>query len=127
MNRLAFPKLMVCHGQVVIDTMHDKNTNSYNTLILFAICAIIAIVANYLAKKRELERDITGVIRKIEFDEKRTPNVTVDNVTFPLLTFTKYFSLNLGIGDTIIKKKNSTIYKLIKVKTRKVVYSYQSK
>ena len=91
-------------------------------LVIIFICFLILIVATIVAKVKDRNRQFTGVIEKITYSEKKRPKVTVNGKAYPLITNWR-FNNNIEVGDSLIKVKGSTVYKLVKYNTREVIFS----
>jgi hypothetical protein len=72
------------------------------------------------AKEENLARSFIGVIEYIEYDEKGIPTVIVNGQKYYLST-SYNFEHKLEKNDSLIKYKNSTIYKLVKNGTNQVI------
>ena len=88
-------------------------------LLLFFVSTIIINTTSYLKEKHS---EFAGVIQKIDFNEKKTPTVTIKGTKYSLGTSWS-FNKEMEVGEYLIKTKNSINYSLIKNKSGDVIIS----
>jgi len=101
--------------------MGQKKIISYFVIgVLFYIGAFFLF---FRSDRIEKNYQFDGVVQKIRYSDKHTPKVLINGefyaVTFPNEDFQK----KIEQGDSLIKKKNSRAYKLIKRRTGEVIFS----
>jgi len=100
--------------------MIEKKQVKYLVIgILFFLVAKILSVMFYI---KERNYQFNGIIEKIDYNEKKTPSVKVNGKSYVLSTNWR-FNEKMNVGDSLIKEKESTAYKLIKYKTGEVISS----
>lgn len=65
----------------------------------------------------------SGIVQDIKFDVEGFPAVKINGKIYPIGIPNRRFYQNIQIGDSLIKQKNSTLYKLVKHRTGKVIIS----
>jgi hypothetical protein len=99
-----------------------------NKLIKYLIVGILffmtAMVLNIISTIKEKNFKFKGVIEKIDYNEKKTPTVTVNDSSYSLSTSCR-FNERMKVGDSLVKEKDSQLYELIKDKTGDVIFSNQ--
>jgi hypothetical protein len=87
-------------------------------LVFFSTLKVLSIISC----SREKSYNFSGRIDNITYNEKKTPTVIVKGNSYSLSTNWR-FNERMNLGDSLVKERNSIIYKLIKYKTREVVFS----
>jgi hypothetical protein len=96
--------------------------------IIFLIVCFILTVAFIIdtilriqeGDRRNLNTEFKGRVTKIEYDIKQSPTITVNNSSYYIGSGYDT-DHKIEVGDSIIKMKGSTIYKLIKHQSGLVV------
>lgn len=101
--------------------MNQKKIVIYTIVgVLFSIALLVLYIR---AERIENNYQFSGIVQNITYGDKRTPKVTINNNSY-FLSFPNWnFNNKIEQGDSLIKTKNSTIYKLIKCKTKEVIFS----
>ncbi len=73
-----------------------------------------------LAWQENLTYNFTGVVENVDYDVKGIPEVTVHNEKYYLASGYN-FEYKIERGDSIIKLKGSSVYKIIKHKSGAIV------
>lgn len=98
-----------------------------NKIIIYIVVGSFFIIFLFIfyirADRIENSYQFKGIVQKITYGDKGTPKVIInDNAYF--LSFPDWsFNNKIEQGDSLIKRKNSRIYKLIKHKTKEVIFS----
>ena len=101
--------------------MDQKKVITY--LIIGALFFIVLLFLYVRANKIENSYQFSGVVQKITYGDKGTPKVIIEGITY-YLTYTKEdFNNKIKPGDSLIKNRNSRIYKLVKYDTKEVIVS----
>jgi hypothetical protein len=87
-------------------------------LVFFSILEIMTLIS----VRRETKTNFNGVIKRIDYSEKRTPTVTIKGNRYGLSTGWR-FNEKMEVGDLLIKEEGTMAYKLIKNKTGEVIFS----
>ena len=107
--------------------INDHRINK-KQLIAFLICSVLifSLVISYWIiddRKKNLEnrnRNFSGIVERVEYDIKHFPTIIIGDSTYYIGS-----GYNTGdqieVGDSLIKKRGSEVYRLIKCKTHKVV------
>ena len=97
-------------------------------LLILSIAIVITICFAYytittLTMTRRINRDynFNGIIEKVHYSIKGFPEITIKNRSY-CLDAGYNFEYKIENGDSLIKKKGSTVYKLIKNKTHEIFY-----
>ena len=92
-------------------------------LIVVVLFNAAAIVLNAKADKIEKDYYFKGVVEKIKYGDKGTPEVTIKGVVY-IIGFPDHdFKNKIQLGDSLIKKKDSMTYELINNRTRDIIFS----
>ena len=101
--------------------MDQKKLITY--LIIGALFFIGLLFLYVRANKIENDYQFSGVVQNITYGDKGTPKIIVEGRTY-YLTYTKEdFIHKIKPGDSLIKKRNSRTYKLVKYDTKEVIVS----
>ncbi|MEB0261367.1 MULTISPECIES: hypothetical protein [unclassified Mucilaginibacter] len=100
----------------------ENNKKLIKYILIGSSFLLIAMALNKWADFKQRNYEFKGVIEKISFNEKKTPTITVNHSEYALGSGWR-FNEKLGVGDSILKAKNSLIYTLIKKKTGEIVLS----
>jgi len=92
-------------------------------LIGIPLCFMISDVLKTVGHVMEERREFKGVVQEIFIDKKGLPWVTVNGETYLLAHTGKVFNNEIAMGDSLVKIKNSTTYKLIKNTEHRVLLS----
>jgi len=97
-----------------------------NKLIKYLIIGFLFLftlkVLSIISDIKEKNYQFNGIIEKIDYNEKKTPTVTVNSKSYGLSTSWR-FNERMNVGDSFVKEKDSMIYKLINFKTGEVIFS----
>ena len=89
-------------------------------IILISISFIGVIIWTNLSKKRALERALNmhfnGRVIFVDYNIKDEPHVGIDTQMY-YLEFPFKFDHKIEVGDSMVKLKDSTVFKLIKHNT----------
>ena len=77
----------------------------------------------FTARNIELDYEINGRVDKIVYGDKEIPTILVGGKSFVVTFPNEYFKLNISVGDSLVKYKNSRIYIMIKKNSNNVLYS----
>ena len=91
-----------------------------------AIGALFFIVLSFLyirADKIEKNYQFNGIIEKVTYGDKKIRKVVIKGKTYFISYPSEDFNDKIEAGDSLIKEKNSKIYKLIKFKTGQIIVS----
>lgn len=96
-------------------------------VISYAIIGILFFMVLFFlyirANKIEKGYQFSGVVQNISYGDKGTPKVVIDGETY-YLTYTKEdFNNKIKPGDSLIKCRNSRIYRLVKHDSKEVIVS----
>jgi hypothetical protein len=92
---------------------------------IMAISLLLYLVdysLNKLSEIKEKKNHFIGRIDKLEFNDKKTPAVTVNGKKYILGTGWK-FNEKITVGDSLIKDSDRLNYQLIKLKTKEAINS----
>lgn len=84
--------------------------------LFFLALKVLSVISDI----KEKNYQFNGVIQKIEYNEKKTPLVTVNGKSYGLSTNWR-FNERMNVGDSLVKEKDSVTYRLIKYKTGEVI------
>ncbi|WDF56536.1 hypothetical protein [Mucilaginibacter sp. KACC 22063] len=76
-------------------------------------------INNKAADIENLSNSFNGIVQKVEYNVKGMPSVMVHDKQYHLIGGYN-FEYKISKGDSLIKRKNSTVYKLIKKGTDSV-------
>lgn len=82
-------------------------------IVVFVLFKYYAWHSINIRNKKNFDYNFAGIVENVTYDEKLIPSVTVHNRTYYLDTGYN-FGQEIGKGDSIIKKRSSPVYKLIK-------------
>ncbi|OCX51028.1 hypothetical protein BEL04_20135 [Mucilaginibacter sp. PPCGB 2223] len=88
--------------------------------LLFAFVLIYWNHQSLAAKEQSLNINFVGTVNNVSYDVKGIPNITIGDKEF-YLGSGYHFDYQIQKGDSLIKKKGSNIYKLIKSKSGKTL------
>jgi hypothetical protein len=100
--------------------------NKRKVINYLAIGALFFMVTLFLysrAEKIEKSYQFNGTIEKVTYSDKKKPNVVIKGKIYFISFPNEDFNDKIEAGDSLIKEKNSRIYKLIKFKTGEVIFS----
>ncbi|NQX41259.1 hypothetical protein SAMN05421820_107204 [Pedobacter steynii] len=100
----------------------SENNKLKKYLIIGSLFFLGFKVLDAISDKKEKKYQLNGLIEKIDYNEKNTPTVVVNGKSYGLSTSWR-FNEKMNVGDSLIKEKESLIYKLIKYKTGEVILS----
>lgn len=83
-------------------------------VLFFALFLGGSLILFYNGKKTLLKSSFGGKIEKITYDEKNIADVTINNVEYNLTPLRKEFKQEVMVGDSLVKIKNQSYYKVIK-------------
>ncbi|OCX54697.1 hypothetical protein BEL04_10760 [Mucilaginibacter sp. PPCGB 2223] len=105
----------------------DDQINDKKTVLFFISFIIICILtlAYWFIGDREIDRknlniNFAGKVESIWYDIKQFPTITVNDSTYYIGSGYDT-DHQIDIGDSVIKRKGSDIYILIKHKTHKII------
>ena len=101
--------------------MDQKKLTRY--LVIYALFIIILIILNVRANKIEKGYQFSGIVQEITIGDKDTPEVKIEGKVYFLTYTKKIFNDKIKPGDSLIKNRNSRIYKLVKYATKEVIVS----
>ena len=90
-------------------------------VVFFGAVLIFTLLVQHNAKARQF----SGIIEKISIDSKGYPNILVNGKSYNLGGTGLFFCKKVEKGDSIIKEKDSFLYKLIKKNTNEIILSSQ--
>ncbi len=92
-------------------------------LAIGALFFIVLILLYIRANKIESDYQFGGVVQKITYGDKGIPKVTIGGQAY-FLTYTKeIFNNKIKPGDSLLKARDSRVYKLVKHDTKEVIVS----
>ncbi|MBB6129403.1 hypothetical protein [Mucilaginibacter lappiensis] len=91
--------------------------------LILLVCRIILGIWSEITELQENDYEFAGILQKIDYDEKGIPKVMVNGKQYWGISTRLDFNKKMEVGDSLIKKKNEMIYKLVKYKTGEVVIS----
>jgi hypothetical protein len=94
-----------------------------NYLAIGVLFFIVLLFLYIRADKIEKSYQFNGTIEKVTYGDKKIPTVVIKGKTYFISYPNEYFNNKIEAGDSLIKEKNSRIYKLIKYKTGEVIFS----
>lgn len=105
--------------------MKRKIQNTKNIIAFLIICPIVfSLVAAYWVigdikgARENLNINFAGKVERIQYDIKQFPTIAVNGSTY----YIGYNTDNqIEVGDSLIKRKGSDVYILIKEKTHKTI------
>lgn len=100
----------------------DKR-KAINYLAIGALFFIVLSVLYIRADKIEKSYQFNGTIEKVTYGDKKTPRVVIKGRTYFISYPNEDFNDKIEVGDSLIKKGDARIYKLIKFKTGEVIFS----
>ena len=87
---------------------------------LFFVCMVLLYFrAVYIEKKTQFD----GIVQKITYNEKGRPLVVIKEKEYLIGLPDIDFNDKIQLGDSIIKERDSKIYKLIKHETGEIIIS----
>ena len=81
------------------------------------LCYLAFTVWEKISDLEEQDYEFSGILQRIDFDEKGVPKVVINGKKYYSLSTTRSFNNQMAVGDSLIKRKGSTTYILIKRKT----------
>lgn len=101
--------------------MSDKKKIIGITVISLLLYLTVYLL-NKLSELKEKKTHFIGRIDKLEFNDKKTPTVTINAKKYGLGTGWR-FNEKITVGDSLIKDSDRLSYRLIKFKTKEVINS----
>lgn len=92
-------------------------------LIAAGLLLILVILSHFTGVKKEKEIQFDGVIQEVTYGDKHTPLVKINGATFAVQFPNEDFRNKIEEGDSLSKKKNSRVYRLVKHQTGQVFLS----
>ena len=92
-------------------------------LVVGALFFIVLLFLYIRADKIEKSYQFNGTIEKVTYGDKKIPIIVIKGKTYFISFPNEDFNDKIEAGDSLIKEKNSRIYKLIKFKTGEVISS----
>jgi hypothetical protein len=92
--------------------------NKIITVGMVSIC-IILLLWHIKQEDQILSCDFRGLVQSVQYDKDGTPKVTINNHIY-YLDCGYAFDRKIHNGDYLIKRRGSTIYRLIRYHTPKV-------
>ncbi len=92
-------------------------------LIAAGLFIIMAIVLHVTSVKKQKDNQFDGVIQEVTYSDKHTPLVKINGATFAVSFPNEDFRNKIEEGDSLSKKKNSRVYRLVKHQTGQVFLS----
>jgi len=87
--------------------------------ILFSLTIVYWLKASLKADNANLNVEFSGLVDRVDYDIKQSPTVTVNNEGYYIAGYNTNHQIK--IGDSIIKKRGSDVYKLVKSGSKEVV------
>ncbi|WCT11663.1 hypothetical protein [Mucilaginibacter jinjuensis] len=102
--------------------LKKKETIAFIILIIVAISffEFYGIKEDHEADRKNINLEFAGRVERIEYNIKQFPTVTVGDSAYHIGSGYNT-DHQIGIGDSIIKRKGSEVYTLIKYNTNKVI------
>lgn len=102
----------------------EQSQNKFNVQV-FCVTVVTVLIAsiyfNYQSKKAALDYQFSGKVDSVDYNLKSQASVFIKGVQYDLFYSRWDFNHNrIQKGDSIVKKKNSTIIKLIRPNGRVV-------
>jgi hypothetical protein len=101
--------------------------NEEEKAIAFFVAAglfiLMAIVMHVTGVNKEKEVHFNGVIQDVTYGDKHTPLVRINGVTFAIGFPNEDFRNKIEEGDSLSKKRDSRVYRLVKHRTGQVFLS----
>jgi hypothetical protein len=83
----------------------------------FGLCIFFGI-CDYIKQKNY---EFNGVVQVVTYDIKGTPDVKINGSEY-FLTYHKWgFNHKIQVGDSLIKKRNKMVIRLVKQKTGEII------
>jgi len=106
-----------------------KNYQSNKKIIITVIIAWVIIggatiiywfLNDQKLDKENLNIEFAGSVERIEYDIKQYPTITINNKSY-YIGAGYHTEHQIEVGDSVIKKRGSDIYKLIKQRSNKII------
>ncbi|QTE35877.1 hypothetical protein J3L18_22395 [Mucilaginibacter gossypii] len=95
----------------------------FRFLIIAILCYLVLGLWEKISDNKERNYEFAGILQKIDFDEKGVLEVVINEKKYYSLSTTRRFSKQMAVGDSLIKRKGSTTYILVKHDTGIVLIS----
>jgi len=89
-------------------------------IVVFSSVFTYWIISDQRATQRVLNKNFAGSVKNIYYDLKQFPTVTIGDSDY-YIGAGYHTNHQIEVGDSIIKKRGSAIYTLIKHKTHKTI------
>ena len=123
--------LILCFLLYLYRTMNLRNKNQ---LILFVLIIGSLVVSSIIAAhhkkdylKDKLNLSFKGAVRKIYYNVKDIPYITVNGKEYNLIGTIRNLDYKIQKGDTIIKQKGDIRIKIIRPDSRDTIYDRNQK
>lgn len=91
--------------------------------IVISLLFILLISGYFYSANEDYRSEFNGIVTSVKFSEKNIPTVFVNDESYMIwLTDWKFYT-SIEQGDSIVKKKNSMKYILIKKETGQIMIS----
>lgn len=101
--------------------------NNNKSALIWSFFAVLCVLtlANWFISAREIDRKnldlaFAGKVKGIEYDIKQYPTITIGDSTYYIGSGYNT-DHQIKIGDSVVKRKGSDIYILIKSKTHQII------
>lgn len=82
----------------------------------------LGLFFSILADIKETKMEFRGVVEDVVYDEKGTPDVVINGIKYYLSSNDWFFDDKIQKGDSLIKKRNMMVIKLVKQKTGGIIF-----
>ncbi len=106
-------------GKII--TMNQQQTTKF-LLVGIPVFMGIVIFLYFRAYITEKHYEFQGVVQNVSYDIKGTPDIYIDGKKYILSYNDWNFNYKIDKGDSLIKRKNEMVIKLIKHKTGEIIY-----
>lgn len=90
------------------------------TIILFSSVVTYWVLDDRRADRINLNKEFAGSITHVEYDEKDFPTIAIGDSSY-YIGEGYYADHQIEVGDSIVKKRGSEVYKLIKHGSKKII------
>jgi len=78
------------------------------------------IIGNRKRSLENINRDFAGQVKRVEYDIKQFPTITIGDSNY-YIGAGYNTDHQIEEGDSVVKRRGSEVYKLIKFKTNKII------